>query len=161
MFRFSVHYFRLFFPFCQKQIWKVFSIFFRFLGGACFYMYEYIRGSYTFIFEPASSAQITKAFIHSLQVTIKTNLLAELSFIHYVTKAHTSPRASMLSSIYHSAVSHAQSSEPRTCRSERDNASKQTDLARASISSSICSSQCSQNQRRNRNLSDKKKKLQP
>ena len=33
----------------------------------------------------------------------------------------------------HSAVSHAQSSEARTCRSECDNESKQTELARASM----------------------------
>ena len=53
----------------------------------------------------------------------------------------------------HSATSHAQSSEERTCRSECDNASKQTELARANMTSSICSSLCSQSQRRNRNVS--------
>ena len=50
---------------------------------------------------------------------------------------------SMLSSIYriHStqqgAFSPAQRMKPSTCRSERDNASKQTELAKASMSSSI------------------------
>ena len=48
----------------------------------------------------------------------------------------------------HSAISHAQSSEARTCRSGCDSASKRTGLARASISSSICSALCSQIQRR-------------
>ena len=53
----------------------------------------------------------------------------------------------MLSSIYsgsnaastaqHSAISPAQSSKPSTCRSKRGSASKQTELARASMSSSI------------------------
>ena len=79
-------------------------------------------------------------------------------FFFFVGLFSICARTSMLSSsIYrkHSAAKRNQAgtnSKAITCRSERDNASKQTELARASMSSSICSSQCSQNQQRNRNL---------
>ena len=40
------------------------------------------------------------------------------------------------------AISPVQISKASTCRSERDNASGQTELARASVSSSICTARC-------------------
>ena len=68
------------------------------------------------------------------------------------TKAHPIParvdlacwRPASTTLAQHSAISHARSSKARTCRSQCDNASKQTELARVSMPSSICSSLCSQ-----------------
>ena len=54
------------------------------------------------------------------------------------------------------AISPAQSSKACSCRSERDNASKQTEVAKASMSG-ICSALCSLNERRSRNLPDLQK----
>ena len=54
----------------------------------------------------------------------------------------------------HSAISSAPSNTQRTCRSERDNGSKQTELARASMSFEhlLYSSLRSQNKRKSQNL---------
>ena len=53
---------------------------------------------------------------------------------HLSTAQHSTAR--------HSAISPTQSSEASACPSERDNASKQTELARASMSSSIHTVRC-------------------
>ena len=80
--------------------------------------------------------------------TISLNQLVELACCR---RASTTAR--------HSAISHARSSEARTCRSECDNGSKQTALVTARMLSSISSSLCFRNQRRYRKLSGQKMKL--
>ena len=92
------------------------------------------------LFQKPVSAQITKSTPSSCEGR--------------ATVACCRPASTTAAVAQHSAISHARSSEARTCRSELDNARKQTELARASMSSSICSScsLCSQIQRINRNL---------
>ena len=80
--------------------------------------------------------------------TISLNQLVELACCR---RASTTAR--------HSAISHARSSEARTCRSDCDNGSKQTALVTARMLSSISSSLCFRNQRRYRKLSGQKMKL--
>ena len=63
--------------------------------------------------------------------------VAQHSAISHAQSSEARTCRSKRDNAQHSAISHAQSSEARTCRSKRDNARKQTELARANMSSSI------------------------
>ena len=72
----------------------------------------------------------------------------------------------MLSSIYHSTAQHSTAQHSTISRAERVRQRKQSDRVRESQQvcrreSAVCSSLCSQNQRRNRNLPRQKKKKVP
>ena len=107
-----------FFSFC-------FSVFFPPIFLLAFFSYQRVRTS---------------------EYEVRTRLFCTC-FFYPNHEGHPAPTSSMLSSIYQStvqhstaqsAISHAQSSEARTCPPECDNAGKQTKWARAGMSS-ICS----------------------
>ena len=128
--------------------------FFDFFPRICFFPFFFPRFFLVELFLIRTSAYESR-FV---------NVCLERGSSAQIAKAHPASRASMLSSIYHSTAqystkqpSKAQSAVHRAVNtSESDNAGKHTGLARVSMSSSICNSLCSQNQRRNRNMSGQK-----
>ena len=112
----------------QKLVSDFFLFFFfpRFFPEClrCFFvgLFSYVRVHTRLVhlvFEPASSAQITK----------KTHTPS--SYVELACCRRASTTAQRI------AISHAQSSEARTCQSECDNGGKQTEFARTSKSLSI------------------------
>ena len=98
-----------------------FGFFFRLFSGLLFF----IRTCR--IFEVRTRLFLNPLLL--LKITPKHNQLPRKTTVACCRRASTTAQ--------HNAISHAQSSEARTCRSERDNASKQTELARAAMPSSI------------------------
>ena len=121
-----------FYPFCFVFFRFPLRIFSEFFWLTFFLTYEYIS--------------------YELRTLLLLNLLLLKS------QKHTTPRASMLSSTYHGTAQLGQSATHKAAKDVRPDQSATTQASRQSCRepacrrASICSSLCSQNQRRNRSF---------